>query len=128
MRRLAFIASLAVMTCLAPYAFSDTITFTNNQYASGTGFGNVTNVLSLQETGDADGTESGFGGPEVQPGGRSTNTSNAWTGPSLQDWALRMLIWGSFSTPPSLETNHGQFGSFSLDFYDSTGALLFRPF
>lgn len=127
MRRLPFLASLAVMACLAPCAFSDSITFTNSQYANGAGFGNVTNVLSLHETGRADGTETGTVIPTSVNLGEAANTSKTWTAAQLAGLGFTPANLGivfNIAEPGSSPTVN--LLSFSLDFYDAAGVLQFR--
>jgi len=54
---------------------ADTMTYTNETYQWGTGFGNVTNLLTLQATP----TETGSVKPTSVPVGDAANTSKTWT-------------------------------------------------
>ena len=122
MKRLAFsfVGSLAVLTWLAPCALADVITFTNSEYASGTGFGNVTNVLSLQATPSESGS--------VTPTGRTghaTPTSKTWTAAQLTALGFtadNLGIVFNIAEPGNADTV--DLLSFSLDFYNSSFASL----
>jgi len=123
MKRLAlsFVGSLAVLTWLAPCALADVITFTNSEYnGTGTGFGNVTNVLSLQKNGSESGS--------VTPTGRTgdaTNTSKTWTAAQLTALGFtadNLGIVFNIAEPGNADTV--DLLSFSLDFYNSSFASL----
>jgi hypothetical protein len=112
---------LAVMICLAPCAFSDTLTFTFSEYASGVGFGNVTNVLSLQ----AKDSETGSVIPTSKPTGDAANTSKTWTAAELTALGFTADNLGvvfNINEPGSSDTVI--LVSFSLDFYGSGGVRL----
>lgn len=127
MKRLALslLMSIAVVVFLAPSAFSDTITWTNSQYEAGTGFGNVTNVLSLQHNG----SETGTVYPTSQETGDATNTSKTWTVAQLtglgfyaDERGTNLGIVFNINEPGSAPTVNLE--SFRLDFYNGSGTLI----
>jgi hypothetical protein len=122
---LSVLTSLAVVVFLAPSAFSDVITWTNSQYEAGTGFGNVTNVLSLQ----AKDLETGSVYPTSQTTGDATNTSKTWTVTQLIGLgftANNLGIVFNINEPGSSDTVN--LVSFSLDFYNGSGGSLGQTF
>jgi hypothetical protein len=107
---------------LVPGVFADTMTFTTSSYEAGTGFGNVTNLLSLQDNPSESGS--------ISPAGRSDphivkNTSETYT-------AAQLIALGFNTNNLSVVFNINEPGSarqvdllgFSLDFYSSTGEPL----
>ena len=113
---LSIMTALGVMIRLAPCAFSDTLTFTFSEYASGVGFGNVTNVLSLQ----AKNSETGSVIPTSTPTGNAANTSKTWTAAELAALGFTANNLGvvfNINEPGSSDTVN--LVSFSLDFYGS---------
>ena len=112
---------LAVMICLARCAFSDTLTFTFSEYASGVGFGNVTNVLSLQ----AKDSETGSVIPTSTPTGDAANTSKTWTAAELTALGFTADNLGVvFNINEPGSSDKVNLESFSLDFYGSNGVSL----
>jgi PEP-CTERM motif len=93
---------------------------------TGTGFGAVVNILSLQLTGGPGPSESGSVAPGNVKTGDATNTSQCAT-------VAQLLAKGINSTNLAFVFNLNQTGGdptmhlddFTIHFYDSTGALLF---
>ena len=115
----------AVMICSAPSAVSDTITFTLDSYEAGTGFGDVTNLLSLQNTPSESGsiTPTGGSSPIVK------NTSKTYTVAQLKALgfdANNLGVVFNISEPGAADTVN--LLDFSLDFYHSTGPVYAQTF
>lgn len=126
MKRLVLIlvVSLAVGIGLAPCAFSDSVTLTNTQYANGTGFGNVTNVLSLHHNG----LETGSVIPTSVATGNAAQDSKTWTATQLLGLGFTAANLGLVFNPAQSGTDLIDMNSFSVDFYTSAGATLGQAF
>lgn len=108
-----------------PCASADSITITSETYQSGTGFGHIPNLLTLQ----ANTTEEGSVEP---PGstlhGDAKNTSRTYTVAQLESLGLNAnnfaLVFNISETGAGGDTV--VLNKFSLDFYDSGRSLLGR--
>lgn len=120
---LSLVMSLAMVLCLAPCAFSDFVTFTNTQYASGTGFGNVINVLSLQQAGNAT-VEAGSIIPPDTETGDAKESSKTWTSAELTGLGLTAANLGIVFNPAQTGVSDLiNLLSFSVDIYNAAGVL-----
>ena len=121
---LSLVMSLTVALCLAPCAFSlgiDTVTLTNTQYANGTGFGNVINVLSLQQKGNAT-VEAGSVIPTSVAVGDAKPNSKTWTSAQLTGLGLTAANLGIVFNPAQPGSSDVlNLLSFSVDFYNGSG-------
>jgi len=90
---------VALMICLARWALPDTLTFTFSEYASGVGFGNLTNVLSLE----AKDSETGSVIPTSTGTGDAANTSRTWTPAELTALGVSADALGSCVISTSLD-------------------------
>ena len=121
---LSLVMSLTVALCLAPCAFSlgiDTVTLTNTQYANGTGFGNVINVLSLQQKGNAT-VEAGSVIPTSVAVGDAKPNSKTWTSAQLTGLGLTAANLGIVFNPAQPGSSDVlNLLSFSVDFYNGNG-------
>jgi hypothetical protein len=129
MKRLALslVMSLVVVICLAPCAFSDSVTLTHTQYANGTGFGNVTNVLSLHHNG----LEVGSVIPTSDATGNAAQDSKTWTAAQLSGLGFNALNLALVFNPAQSGNDTIDMNSFSLDFFYADGttsqAILTNP-
>jgi hypothetical protein len=117
--------ALTVVVFFAPGAFPDTITWTDMQYEAGTGFGNITNVLSLANKT----SETGSVYPTSQTTGDATNSSKTWTVTQLVGLgfsANNLGIVFNINEPGSADTVN--LVSFNLDFYNGSGDSLGQTF
>jgi hypothetical protein len=122
---LSVLMALTVVVFFAPGAFPDTITWTDMQYEAGTGFGNITNVLSLANKT----SETGSVYPTSQTTGDATNSSKTWTVTQLVGLgfsANNLGIVFNINEPGSADAVNLE--RFSLDFYNGSGDSLGQTF
>ena len=125
---LSSVMALAMVLCLAPFAFSDFVTFTNTQYANGTGFGNVINVLSLQQQGNAT-VEAGSVIPTSVATGDAKPNSKTWTSAELTGLGLTAANLGIVFNPAQPGASDLiNLLSFSVDIYNGSGVIQGQAF
>jgi hypothetical protein len=117
---LAVLMIFMMMFVVAPAVQADTLTWANVTADYGTGFGNVSNVLTLQHNG----TETGSVIPTSAATGDAANTSKTWTSAQLAALGFNAsnlgIVWNISQTgsSPLLSLNQ-----FSLDFYEGSTTL-----
>jgi hypothetical protein len=143
MKRLGLMAVVfwAAGICFAPSVFaivmlpsqypatnSDYISFTGVTYEAGQGFGAVTNLLTLQADTEEAGSITPTGGVDLIGGaGTVKNSSQTYTVGELKGLGFtgeNLLILLNLGEPGKVDQQSGNLLFFSLDFYDSTGALI----
>jgi hypothetical protein len=113
---------------VAPGVHADYISWTDQQYINGTGFGAVTNVLSLQVNPQGGPVETGSVIPNSVSTGNATNTSKTWTSAQLAALGFNAsnlaIVWNVNQTGQTLLS----LNSFSLDFYSNSTTLAGKAF
>jgi hypothetical protein len=108
---------------MTPGVRADYLVWEDIDYINGTGFGNVTNVLSLQVNPQGGPTETGSVIPTSVNTGDATNTSNTWTSAQLSALGFSDsnlgIVWNVNQEGDSEISLEG----FSITFYNGSGVL-----
>ncbi|KFO68638.1 hypothetical protein ER57_02745 [Smithella sp. SCADC] len=116
---LAVLMIFMMMFVVAPNVHADTLTWTNVTIDYGTGFGNVTNLLTLQNAG----TETGSVIPTSVATGDAQNTSKTWTSAQLAALGFNAANLGIVWNVNQTGHTSVSLDQFSLDFYNGSGVL-----
>jgi hypothetical protein len=119
MRQTAWVC-LAAALVFAPWAFGDTILLTDQTFESGTGFGNVANLLTLQNTGEEHGA--------ITPSGGTTDsvkdTSRIYSVAELKALGLtpdNLALVFNINEPGAVPASMVDLLTFGLNFFNSSG-------
>jgi len=121
MKKISIVLGLVCVVCFVPCAFSDSISFSGTVLQQGTGFGNVLNLLTLQQKGNAT-NETGAVVPTSLATGDASPTSKTYTVSQLTAAGVTAANFGLVFNPN--ETGAGapdtvDVQSFFVDFYTS---------